>query len=127
MADEIIIQTEVINTEITINTIVEVSGSPAPGTADKDFVLIQASRAALASDAGKVIMLDGSLAAVDYTIDPVTMALKEFQTICIDNTNRVRSLPSGLSTINGASEIEYNRYDKATIWADGNNLYITAS
>lgn len=127
MADEIIIQTEVINTEITINTIVEVSGSPAPGTADKDFVLIQASRAALASDAGKVIMLDGSLAAVDYTIDPVTMALKEFQTICINNTNRVRSLPAGLATINGASEIEYNPYDKATIYADGANLFITAS
>lgn len=126
MADEIIIQTEVINTEITINTVVEVPES-SPGSTEKDFVLIQASRAALASDAGKVIMLDGSLAAVDYTIDPVTMALKEFQTICINNTNRVRSLPAGLATINGASEIEYNPYDKATIYADGANLFITAS
>jgi hypothetical protein len=99
-----------------------VGGSSTP-TGSIVFVLIQASRAALASDAGKLIQLDGSLNPVDYTIDPVAMTGKEFKTICIDATNRVRTLPAS-GNINGNTEVEYGTYDSAFIAANGTNLLL---
>jgi hypothetical protein len=82
-----------------------------------------ASTAATLADVGKVVFLDGTSAAVTYTINPATFNKKAFTLICKNATNTVKVAASS-GTINGQTEYQLMDYESVTIYSDGTNMYI---
>src|SRR5690349_13424881 len=89
-----------------VNQLIAAQLSQIEGSGFNDVVIVNNSRAAIASDSSKIILLDGSEGPVDYTINPSTMNRRTFRIKCIDNTNRCRVIPSS-GTIDGMQEKEF--------------------
>lgn len=89
---------------------------------------ISASVAALADDSSFLILLDGTSAAVTYTIDPALWEKKRVKIRCIDATNEVKvAVSAGVIELQGGDDVtsvDMLRRDTFDIYSDGSKIII---